>query len=223
MFPRIDTSGGNVAHAALSLAVSLKPEEIMICGVDFSYPGGKLYSRGTYLFPYFRSRENRLETSETLFFNLLFSGGTTKEKRGDTYRYVTEKLLAYRQRMITSMKNMSPRIIPLSGQGLSLPHKELSTAMAPEQEMYYPESMDWRMFLRSYVDGLIALPSPRLLIGRYWADLSEDDRLLWMTQLPAAAAIGSKPESRGNSPSATLEMTRNWTVDTTEKYLTATS
>lgn len=59
-FPFIDTSGGNVSHAAVSLAYALGAEEIHIYGADFSYPQGKSYARGTYLYPFFHSHSNRL-------------------------------------------------------------------------------------------------------------------------------------------------------------------
>ena len=39
-YPYIDTSGGNVSHAAISLADKLGAKEIILFGVDFSYPQG---------------------------------------------------------------------------------------------------------------------------------------------------------------------------------------
>ncbi len=69
--PVIDTSGGNVSHAALSLAGLLRPDEIYLFGVDFSFPEGKSYARGTYIYPLFRSQEQRTLPLETSFFSFL--------------------------------------------------------------------------------------------------------------------------------------------------------
>jgi hypothetical protein len=59
-FPILDTSGGNVTHAAVSLAEYMGAGKIQLYGADFSYPFGKSYARGTYIYPYFDLRQNRL-------------------------------------------------------------------------------------------------------------------------------------------------------------------
>ncbi|HSV55884.1 MAG TPA: 6-hydroxymethylpterin diphosphokinase MptE-like protein, partial [Magnetospirillaceae bacterium] len=51
--PWLDTSGGNVTHAAVSLADSLGARRILLYGADFSYPMGSSYARGTYIHRYF--------------------------------------------------------------------------------------------------------------------------------------------------------------------------
>ncbi|HUJ76900.1 MAG TPA: 6-hydroxymethylpterin diphosphokinase MptE-like protein, partial [bacterium] len=48
--PVVDTSGGNVTHAAVTLARGLGAERITVRGADFSYPDAKPYARGTYLY-----------------------------------------------------------------------------------------------------------------------------------------------------------------------------
>ena len=40
-FPSLDTSGGNVTHAALSLAEALGADSCLLVGADFSYPEGQ--------------------------------------------------------------------------------------------------------------------------------------------------------------------------------------
>jgi hypothetical protein len=60
LLPELDTSGGNVTHAAISLAERLGANEIELYGADFSYPNGVTYARGTYIYRIFENRQNRL-------------------------------------------------------------------------------------------------------------------------------------------------------------------
>lgn len=80
-FPLIDTSGGNVSHAALSLAALLGAEDILLFGIDFSYPEGKSYARGTYIYRYFRAREQRFTPLETQNFSFLLSNRSMLKQR----------------------------------------------------------------------------------------------------------------------------------------------
>ncbi len=73
-FPALDTSGGNVTHAALSLAEALGAETTLLAGADFSYPEGKSYARGTYIYGYFGQSQSRLSPLEALFSGFLFRG-----------------------------------------------------------------------------------------------------------------------------------------------------
>jgi hypothetical protein len=71
--PEIDTGGGNVTHAAASLAVKLGATTITLYGADFAYPASQPYARGTYLFDFFSSEENRLATQDTRWTSFLVS------------------------------------------------------------------------------------------------------------------------------------------------------
>ena len=62
--PELDTSGGNVTYAAISLAEQLGANEIELYGADFSYPLGLSYARGTYIYRFFENRQNRLSPME---------------------------------------------------------------------------------------------------------------------------------------------------------------
>ena len=70
--PRIDMTGGNVTHAAVALARGLGARLITLLGADFSYPRGKPYSRGTYLYSLFDARQDRLTPTESSFFSFIF-------------------------------------------------------------------------------------------------------------------------------------------------------
>ena len=54
-----DSSGGNVTHAAVSLAVSLGAASIDVVGADFSYPQGQSYARSSYIHTHFAVRALR--------------------------------------------------------------------------------------------------------------------------------------------------------------------
>jgi len=57
--PVFDSSGGNVTHAAVSLAVSLGAASVTVVGADFSYPNGESYARGSYAHKFFAVRASR--------------------------------------------------------------------------------------------------------------------------------------------------------------------
>ena len=95
---QLDTSGGNVGYAALSLAEYLGAQSIEIVGADFSYPKGKTYSRGTYLSSLFGQRQSRFLPLESSFSNLLYrSSSLNKVGGGDTWYYQTALLAGYRK------------------------------------------------------------------------------------------------------------------------------
>ncbi|MBU8913855.1 MAG: DUF115 domain-containing protein [Spirochaetales bacterium] len=58
--PGFDSSGGNVTHAAVSLAASLGAATITVVGADFSYPLGECYARGSYVHSHFAARASRI-------------------------------------------------------------------------------------------------------------------------------------------------------------------
>ena len=70
--PELDTSGGNVTYAAVSLAEQLGACEIKLYGADFSYPAGVSYARGAYIYSFFNKRQNRLSPLEAQCSDLLY-------------------------------------------------------------------------------------------------------------------------------------------------------
>ncbi|MDR1908684.1 MAG: DUF115 domain-containing protein, partial [Spirochaetaceae bacterium] len=73
--PELDTSGANVTGAACSLAEYAGAREIELYGADFSYPLGKTYARGIYLYPWFERRQNRLAPQEAQASSFLYRDG----------------------------------------------------------------------------------------------------------------------------------------------------
>lgn len=222
--PYIDTSGGNVSHAAVSLAYFLGSEEIYLFGVDFSYPQGKAYARSTYLYPFFRSQENRNAPLESLFFSFIMRNDQIiKEKKAGTLRYITQPMISYRQRLESALADKGLKIFPPEEIGLPIQIKpevkrrkrdvigQIFSAGAP--------SCDWKSFLSSYLAGVKGLPKPVQPLGNYFRELSDNQRTLWVTLYPAAAALKNHYANRQISGVELLNQVREWTDSLISRYL----
>lgn len=127
--PQIDTSGGNVTHAAVSLAMELGARHVHLFGADFSYPFGKPYARGTYLHVYFGERQRRTATFESGFSEIIFRNTTLgREAIEGGFRYTTGTLLAYRDRLEALLAAAPGRVTPVAGSGLTLRSPRLTDA-----------------------------------------------------------------------------------------------
>jgi hypothetical protein len=222
-FPFIDTSGGNVAHAAVSLADRLGVAQIFLYGADFSYPEGKSYARGAYIYPYFRSRENRFDPLESLFIGFLFRNkNIRKEWEGQTLRYTTKPMISYKERLENASRFLTAELIPVRGLGepiLVQRHNRRPPVGGPRIFSSGATSGPWRTFLASYREKLRALPPPKNPVMNYIFSLSQEERNLWTTILPVTATfLKSRKEKKGNVPEL-LESTRRWTLETVDRFL----
>lgn len=115
--PRIDTSGGNVTHAAVSLSRALGARRISVYGADFSYPAGKAYARGTYLYDYFLKEQDRFSPSEEKFYSFVHgSSQVRREVHEGRVLYTTPVLRSYRERFVKLMETIDADVIPEPGQ-----------------------------------------------------------------------------------------------------------
>ncbi len=99
-----DSSGGNVTHAAVSLAVSLGAASITVVGADFSYPNGESYARGSYAHNLFAVRASRTRPSSDALYHFARdrpgvyrddeSPSTLRLPTMDRYREALKKLTA---------------------------------------------------------------------------------------------------------------------------------
>jgi hypothetical protein len=226
-FPFIDTSGGNVSHAAVSLAGSLGAEKIFLYGADFSCPEGKPYAREAYIYPYFRSRENRLDAIESLFVHFLFRNRNTNAVwRDGKVRYTNPVMLAYKERLENSGRRAE--LIPVPGRGERInprpgaggnPSDFLRLAHIPRIFAAGTSSQDWRDFLSSYGKSLKNLPPPFNPVMSYIHNLSRAEKDLWTTILPVSAVFVK--DFRREKPSAPelLNLSRAWTLETIERLV----
>jgi hypothetical protein len=229
-FPALDTSGGNVTHAALSLAEALGAESAYLAGADFSYPDGKSYARGTYIYEYFGSRQARLSPTESLFAGFMFRGVETSredcvDEDGARYsRYLTKPLVAYREHLERFAASSPMDIIPLRGKGVEIRvarPADSAAKRARERRIFAAGSAPCPAsdFLGRYAEALGALPPPRDPAIRYLTTLSGEERDLWTTLLPSASAFQREMRGKIPGPSELLEMTRRWAIGTVEDVL----
>ena len=201
-FPIVDSTGGNVTYAAVSLASALGVQTVKIHGADFGYPDGKPYARGTYLYDYFQSRQQRcvpVESSLSSF--VLSSPGLAKARHGDRLFYSTPVLRDYKARM--------------DGLLAAIASNPVVTVFEPA-----PAQCPWREFLRGYVEALRHLPSPSPPLGSYFASLPQEQKELWFTVLPIAATV--LRETHESRP-VCLEHAREWAVDRITRTLSRDS
>lgn len=226
--PALDTSGGNVTHAALSLAEALGAETALLAGADFSYPDGKSYARGTYIYAYFDRCRSRLQPIESLFTGFLFRGSdmereSDRDANGHSYsRYLTKPLMAYREHLERFAAQSPMRIVPLEGKGVKIKapsgprdkgrsmRRVFAAGSAP-----CPASD----FLSGYAGDLRSLPAPRGPAIPYLGALGNKERDLWTTLLPAASAFQREAGPGGMDAALLLETTRDWAICTVEEAL----
>jgi hypothetical protein len=227
-FPALDTSGGNVTHAALSLAEALGAESTLLAGADFSYPEGKSYARGAYIYGYFGQSHSRLTPLEALFSGFLFRGSDLEREigigpSGETYsRYLTKPLMAYREHLERFAARSEMEIIPLEGKGVGIrTPRGLPRRATKLRRVFAAGSAPCPAsdFLRRYADELRALPPPRDPAISYLGSLGPEQKDLWTTLLPSASAFQREAASGGIDAASLLETTRSWAIETVEEAL----
>jgi len=163
--PPLDTSGGNVTYACLSLAGQLGAKRITIYGADFSYPLGKPYARGTYFYPLFERKQNRLSPLEAGISSFLYrSPFLPLENEGSRSKvspcYETGSLRFYRKSFEAKASAMEAEVIAESGLGIPLEirkAKPFASVKATDFTSGKP-LMDSREFLEQYKKDIKALP-----------------------------------------------------------------
>jgi hypothetical protein len=221
--PEIDSSGANVAYAALSLACALGAREIELYGADFSYPLGRSYARGCYIYPFFEKQQNRFKPLEAQASAFLYRGPLEKKTREDgLWYYETKSLSFYRKRLEEKARTTDRRIIPIPGMGAPI-HIE-----APEKTPRSPRSIITLFasgkprtgaaeFLEAYREGIEKLPRKEKRACRYLEGLGGEEQALFMTLLPGAAAI--KRREPDLSFSGVIERVREYSINEINRVL----
>ncbi|MDC7124640.1 MAG: DUF115 domain-containing protein [Spirochaetales bacterium] len=220
-FPFIDTSGGNVTHAAVSLAESLGASNIYIYGADYSYPQGKSYARGTYVYPYFSTRTDRTIPLESNFYKFLYRNENISMIKTDYgFRYITRPMLNYKGRLETFAKKLNANIIPVKGLGVDID-------ITPKEKVIHEPSIfsagesrsSWKEFLNIYKQKLKNLTVPDLPPSRYFSSLDYTDKDVWTTLFPVAAVIRKKYRDENIKSSVLLSDVRDWALDAIDQHL----
>ena len=210
--PLLDTSGGNVTYACLSLAENLGAENITLFGADFSYVRSQSYARGTYINPYFERRQNRFHPLESLSSAFLFRAPfLPRENENQIYRE-TSSLRFYRQKLEEKAATMTAKINVFPGQGAPINlknkiahnagRKELAPSAAENQ---YKSGIE---FLEQYRNDIAALPAD---------GLNEKERQIFTTLLPTAAAL--KHRNLGIKTAELIEETKRYCIGQIDKIL----
>ncbi len=213
--PPMDTSGGNVAQAAVSLAVSLGAREILLAGLDFSYPQAKAYSRGTFLYPVAAGVASRLRPVESWFQAFLLEG------RGGERRNASRPLDLYRRRLEAYARTVPARLAALPGAAvqLDLPERPPASALVPRLPVLAKPTGSWRGFLEAYAAGLRQLPEPASPAFSWYRNLSAPARELCTTLLPAAAALREGLPPDGREAHQVLALAREWSLEKIRRRL----
>ena len=216
--PRIDMSGGNVTHAAVSLASFLGARRVTVYGADFCYPDGKAYARGTYLYDYFWSDQSRLSPAEARFFAFV-CGSTTGPARRQVHAgrvlYSTPLLNGYRDRFLRLMESIDAEVLTErdAGQELShgsnMPHVSQQVSAAEWPKPADAPERSWWEFLSDYSRSVEMLPA-------FSPASPEPERELWHTLLPVAARVVKEGQVPG--PGA-LEEARRWSLERAQRVI----
>jgi hypothetical protein len=178
--PQLDTSGGNVTYACLSLAESLGAKRITLYGADFSYVHSRTYARGTYVFPYFERKQTRLSPMEAMLSAFLYRAPFLPRQSGEQTYYETASLRFYRNALEQKAAMASTQISSAPGLGapINLP-AAISHNTEKRQFLFTEEKpkMTAIDFLKDYRDKIASITE------------AKDGAGLFTTILPLAAAL----------------------------------
>lgn len=192
--PPLDSSGANVTYAAISLAEMLGAEKIELYGADFSWPRGTTYARGTWLFPFFEGKQNRLAPLEGLFSSFLYRVPLEKKTppggRNNWY-YETETLRRYRSKLEEKAAVMYPRLVPVESAGAPVTVRPAKKPGNRRLAIFSPGRplMPAELFLQQYREGIRGLRPLGENLASSFRELDGDERLILGTLLPQAAAL----------------------------------
>ncbi|MCL2764052.1 MAG: DUF115 domain-containing protein [Treponema sp.] len=195
--PFLDTSGGNVTYACLSLAEALGAKRITLFGADFSYVNCKSYARGTYIYPFFSKKQNRLSPLEAQLSSFLYRSPFLPSPDGKKKNYCeTYQLRFYRKKLEKKAAMMSAKIICASGQGapINLQRGAIGAEYIKNTGNSGKSSISGQLFLEQYRNDIAALPDAKSE-ENYILNLNCKERQVFTTLLPYAASIKRrKPE-----------------------------
>jgi hypothetical protein len=197
-FPQVDVSGGNVTYAAVSLAAALQAKTVELYGADFSYPQGKTYTRGAYIYPYFNCRQDRFQPTEALFSSFVFrSKVLTKKAKGKGWFYQTPSLLMYKNRLADFGARAGCTLVPVEGDGDTV--SVFPQANSEKRPLRFfstgANMMAAGAFLRFYHDAVAALPALSGSVDGYLSALSPFQTEVFYTLVPSGAAVKADREA----------------------------
>lgn len=217
--PLVDTSGGNVTYAAVSLADCLGAEQVELYGADFAYPLGRTYARGTYLYPFFDAQQTRIAPLEALWSAFLYRSPELKRiQRGDAWYYETPTLSRYRRLLEEKTAVLRSRVLPVEGLGAPLRIRKRVNLLPQRQAGKVPRAwIPAQDFIGAYRKKVWDLPPLTGTVQRYLQGLTEAQGLVLTTLLPLAAAIQHRTPFLG--PGELIEAIRDTCVQKIDTLL----
>jgi hypothetical protein len=196
----VDTSGGNVTYAAVSLADCLGAEQVELYGADFAYPLGCSYARGTYLSPFFDARQTRFTPLEALWSAFLYRNPELKriQWRDDWY-YETPTLSRYRRLLEEKTASLHARVISVEGMTapLHIRKQQKTRSSSPRMNFRRPPGIPALDFIAGYREAIRCLPPLRGTVQGYLQGLSAAQARILTTLLPLAATLQHRSPSLG--------------------------
>jgi len=192
-FPELDTSGGNVTYAAVSLAEQLGASEIELYGADFAYPGAVSYAQGAYIYSLFAKRQNRLSPLEAQCSDFLYRTPLEKiscpDNAGSWY-YENRLLKFYREALEKKCLNMDAALMPAKGLGAPIRVRQAENRNNNHRIFFIGEAATQAEdFLSLYKNAIASLPKPEKNAALYLGSLSDEQKSVFATILPLAAAL----------------------------------
>ncbi|MDR1302510.1 MAG: DUF115 domain-containing protein [Treponema sp.] len=215
----VDTSGGNVTYAAVSLADCLGAEQVELYGADFAYPLGRSYARGTYLTPFFDARQTRFTPLEALWSTFLYRNPELKRiQQGDAWYYETPTLSRYRRLLEEKTASLYSRVISIEGMTAPLHIKTPQKTRSSSPRMSFSEpGIAARDFIAGYREAIRALPRLRGTVQEYLQGLSAAQGRIFTTLLPLAATVQYRSPSL--STGELIETVRTFCLDKIDTLL----
>jgi hypothetical protein len=192
-FVNLDTSGGNVTYACLSLAENLGAKHITLFGADFSYIGCRSYARGTYVYPLYTRKQNRLCPLEAGLSALLYrSPFLARENIQENAGYFqTRQLRFYQKKLEEKVSLMTASVSCARGLGVPLNLQKKTSGAADKARPFSAARETGKtaaLFLEQYSDGIASLPEA-CEGENYMKKLSAGQGRIFTTLLPYAAAV----------------------------------
>jgi len=187
----LDTSGGNVTYAAVSLAEHLGARVIELYGADFSYPEGVSYAQGTYIYALFAKYQTRFSPLEAQASSFLFRTPLEKKSRGSSWYYETKALKFYRERLEEKCQGMDAQVISYDTSGTPINISYHNNNKRQDLRFFSSgkPAMSATAFLHHYQSQLLALPSASNNTAQYRASLNNEQYAVFTTLLPTAASL----------------------------------
>ena len=144
-----------------------------------------------------------------------------KDRIQGSLRYTTRPLIGYKERLERYLQAWNAEVITLPGKGVPLEVKPAKGEVNREQGQILAAGapkMDWRDFLKGYLQDLQALPSPSAPISRYLYELDEAQRSLWLTLYPAAAAFREHERQDQTREHLLLSRVKDWSIEVARRF-----